>query len=185
MKNLSCLLVFAFGYTACFSQYYYKDMVVPNQSTKQWQALKANNIKFVKLASFEADNQPSDDFSVEQRISNNFGRIITSSKTIQNGTSQFISTYDPAGQLIMTVDTGEDFQSTTTYQYQSAKLFSITNNSSSAGQVNTTEVHQWFYDANGRPAKMLRIRNGSDTATFTFVLDEKEMWWKSMEFGEV
>ena len=147
--------------------------MVLNQSAKQWQSLKANKVKFVKLSSFEADNQPSDDFSVEQSIRDNYGTIVTSSKTIQNGTSQFISSYDVAGQLTKTVDTSEDFSSTTTYQYQSGKLFSITNNSSSAGQVNTEEVHQWFYDANGKPAKMFRIRNGMDTTTFTFVLDEK------------
>lgn len=173
MRKPIILILTIILYTATQAQYYYKDMVVLNQSARQWQSLKANKVKSVKLASFEADNQPSDDFSVEQSIRDNYGTIVTSSKTIQNGSSQFISSYDPNGQLIKTIDTSEDFSSTTSYQYQSGKLSSIINNSSSAGQINTEEVHQWFYDAGGKPSKMLRIRNGSDTTTFTFVLDEK------------
>ena len=157
-----------------YSQYYHKDIVGPTQTLTQWQLLKQNNIHSVKVTSFEANNEPSEGFSLEQKVLDNYARIETYTKTLQNGSSQLSSWYNINGLLTKTIDTSEDFSSITTYEYKAdGKLSVINNTSSSAGQFSSSEIHQWVYNAAGNPEKMLRIRNGNDTTVYTFVIDEK------------
>jgi len=174
MKKFTLICIGMLFAYAGFTQYYQKDIVEPTGTTTLWQLLKKNNIKAVTLSSYESDNQPSEGFSVEQKVLDNFGRIETYTKTLQNGSSQLTSWYNANGQLIKTVDTSEDFLSISTYQYDAGgRISKIINNSTSAGQFSTSEVHEWTYNAAGKPAKMLRIRNGSDTTVYTFIFDEK------------
>ena len=170
---MSVLLVM-FTSLAAFSQYYHKDIIGPLQNVQQWKLLKQNNLQAVKLSSFEANNEPSEGFSVEQKVLDNYSRIETYSKTLQNGSSQLSSWYNQSGLLTKTIDTSEDYSSTTAYEYApDGKLIRIMNTSSSAGQFSTTEVHEWKYNAAGKPERMLRIRNGNDTTIYSFVVDEK------------
>ena len=111
---------------------------------------------------------------MEQKVFDNYGKIETYTKSLQNGASQLNSWYNNNGQLIKTLDTSEDYSSTTSYEYMTdGKLILITNSSTSAGQFSSSEVHRWTYNAAGKPQKMLRIRNGADTTVYTFVIDEK------------
>ena len=174
MKKIIFLLISSFAFCCGYTQYYYKDQVVPGQSARQWESLKKNNIRSVKLTSYEANNQPSEGFSGEQKVFDDYGRIETSTKTLQNGTSQLMSWYNSKGQLSKTIDTSEDFSSITTYEYDvNGKISSIFNTSASANQFSTSEIHKWIYNAVGKPERMLRIRNGSDTTIYTLILDEK------------
>ena len=174
MKKFKLVIAMVFLSWAGYTQYYHKDIVVPVQSVLQWELLKKNNIKAVKVSSYEANNQPSEGFSVEQKVFDNYARIETYSKTLQNGSSQLASWYNANGQLAKTVDTSEDYSSITTYEYASdGKLTRIINTSTSAGQFSTSEIHQWYYNTAGKPEKMLRIRNGNDTTIYTFIVDEK------------
>ncbi len=172
-KILFASLVF-FISNGGYSQYYHKDIIGPAQTASQWKMLKQNSIKSVKLNSYEATNEPSEGFSVEQKVFDNYAKIETYTKTLQNGSSQLSSWYNANGQLTKTIDTSEDFSSITTYEYlPDGKLSEIMNSSSSAGQVSTSEKHRWLYNPAGKPEKMLRIRNGNDTTVYTFILDEK------------
>src|SRR5256885_14423210 len=84
--SLSILISFA-----GIAQYYQKDIVEPLNSANQWRLLKNNNISSVKVSSYESNGQPSEGFSVEQKIVDNFGKIETYTKTLQNGASQLSS----------------------------------------------------------------------------------------------
>jgi YD repeat-containing protein len=174
MKKFSFVFIGMLLTYAGFTQYYQKDIIEPLRAEAQWQLLKKNNIKSVTLASYESNNQPSEGFSGEQKVLDNFGRIETYTKTIQNPASQLTTWYNANGQLTKTVDTSEDFLSISTYEYdQAGRVSKIFNTSTSAGQITTTEVHEWTYNAAGKPTKMLRIRNGNDTTVYTFIFDEK------------
>jgi hypothetical protein len=48
----------------------------------------------------------------------------------------------------------------------------IVNVSTSPGQHKEKEEHAWIYDDNGKPEKMLRIKNDADTTYISFVIDE-------------
>jgi len=174
MKKLISVLLVLFVICQGHAQYYQKDIIGPMQNVQQWKLLKQNHIQAVKLTSYEANNEPSEGFSVEQKVFDNYGKIETYTKSLQNGSSQLSSWYNQNGLLTKTIDTSEDYSSTTAYEYAAdGKLIKIINTSSSAGQFSLSEVHEWKYNAAGKPERMLRIRNGNDTTIYTFILDEK------------
>jgi YD repeat-containing protein len=128
----------------------------------------------VKLISFESNNQPTEGFSAEQKVLDNCTRIETYTTTLRNGSSTLSTWYNPNGQLMKSIDTSEDFSSISTYEYdKEGRVSKIINTSTSAGQFSSSEIHEWTYNTAGKPVKMLRIRNGSDTTLYTFIQDEK------------
>ncbi len=100
--------------------------------------------------------------------------MITKLESVVGGSSQLTSYFDGTGKLVKTVDTTEGSGSVSEYFYDnSGALSRILNVSTSAGGAKEKELHSWNYDASGRPSKMLRIKNNTDTTITTFILDEK------------
>ena len=191
MKHILGITVLAVLGLTAQGQFYYKDLVTVQQTNAQWSVLKNNSVKSVKVQSFEGNNQPSDGWSVEQRIMDN--RMITvtvapintkGEETEQDGSpkrtpnlgrSELTAMYNTAGRLVQTIDTSEDFHSTTTYEYDAAGRISSINNVARSGEFTNTELHVWTYDAAGKPNQMLRIRNNTDTTYVTFVYEGKDV----------
>lgn len=161
-------------FTSSFSQYYYKDVVVPRQAAETLAKYKSQKIRSVRLESFEADGQPTEGFTGEQRVSNNYKELVTGVESVLGGGSQLISYFDGTGRLIRAVDTTDGAGSVTEYSYnEKGVVMKIVNVSSSAGGVNLREEHLWTYDSLARPLQMMRVKNSNDTTLVTFVLDEK------------
>lgn len=158
---------------AAQGQFYYKDVITIQQTNAQWNALKNNRVKAVKVQSYEANNQPTEGFSVQQKLADN--RLITYTQSPANGPSELTATYNAAGRLSETVDTSQDFHSTTTYMYDANGRVTNITNTSRSGEFTTIETHTWTYDAAGKPSQMLRIRNNTDTTFVTFVYDGKDV----------
>lgn len=173
MKNILGITVLLFLTLASQSQFYYKDVLTIQQTNAQWNLLKTNRVRAVKLQSYEANNQPTEGLSVQQRIIDN--KLITSTQSPANGASELTATYNAAGKLVQTVDTSDDFHSNTTYEYDGAGRVSTITNTARSGEFTTTEVHLWTYDAAGKPSQMLRIRNNTDTTYISFVYDGKDV----------
>lgn len=173
MKNILGITVLVLVTFAGHGQFYYKDVITIQQSNAQWNALKNNRIRAVKVQSFEANNQPTEGLRVQQQVADN--KLITTTQSLANGTSELTSTYNAAGRLAETVDTSEDFHSTTTYSYDANGRISNITNTSRSGEFTTTEVHVWTYDAGGKPSQMLRIRNNTDTTFVSFVYEGKDV----------
>lgn len=173
MKNILGITLLLTLAVAGRAQFYYKDVITVQQTNAQWNVYKNNKVRVVSVQSFEGNNRPTEGFSVQQNISDN--HMITTTQSISNGKSELTSTYNTAGRLITTVDTSEDFHSTTNYEYDAAGRVSTITNSSRSGEFTGKEVHIWKYDAAGKPERMLRIRNGSDTTYVSFVYDGKDV----------
>ena len=153
-------------------QFYYKDLVTVKETNAQWAVLKANGIKTITARSYEANNQPSEGFNVQQSISGN--TMVTITQTQTSKPSEFTARYSEAGRLVNTVDTSEDYFASTDYEYDAAgRITTITSNSRS-NEFISKEVHLWSYDAAGKPVQMLRIRNNTDTTVVTFIYDGKD-----------
>jgi YD repeat-containing protein len=156
------------------SQYYYKDIVTPQQTVQRMKKYRMQKVHSVKVMSYESSGEPTQDFEGNQQINNNFTNITTRLKTPLSGESLLTTYFNAAGQLIKTVDTADGAGSVSNYAYDDAgRIKSITNVSTSAGGHQEKEVHNWNYDAQGKPQNMLRIKNETDTTTVNFVLDEK------------
>ncbi|MGB8192453.1 MAG: hypothetical protein WCF67_11070 [Chitinophagaceae bacterium] len=154
-------------------QFYYKDLLTIQETNAQWGLLKSSRIKTVKLQSLDGNNAPTEGFTGQQRISDN--RMVTITQTPAGGTSELTATYNSAGKLVTTVDTSDDYHSTTNYEYDAAGRISSIANESRSGEFTNREVHAWKYDAAGKPQQMLRIRNNSDTTYISFVYDGKDV----------
>lgn len=170
LTSMLCLLI-SLGANA---QYYYKDITGPAQTMEKAAKLKSQKVRTVNVISYEPDGEPTQDFNGIQTISSDYSRITTSFKTPLSGESQLTTFFDKSGRLIKSIDTADGSHSESEYVYNSdGTLAKIANVSTSAGNKSEKEDHLWYYNAEGKPEKMLRVKNDVDTTYITFVSDEK------------
>lgn len=167
--GITCLMILS----DLSAQYYYKDVIVPQQASLQLRKYKERKVRSVALSSFESDGQPTEKFQGSQQVSDNYGKITTDLQSALAGTSRLVSTFNTAGLLIRTYDTTDGSGSSTDYLYNgSGELSKIVNISVSAGAHKEKEEHIWTY-VDGKPAAMIRVKDNTDTTYIKFVLDEK------------
>lgn len=154
-------------------QYYYKDITVSKQTAATASKYKNQGIRSVEVVSFENNGERTEDFTGTQTITSDYTRIVTTFKTPMSGESELTAFYDTQGRLLKTIDTADGSHSGSQYLYNTnGSLSKIANTSVSAGQKTEQEDHLYFYNANGQPERMLRVKNGADTTYVTFVIDE-------------
>lgn len=164
------LLLISFSVKA---QYYYKDIVTPGQTMDLLSKYREQRIGSVKMISYEGDGERAEDFSGSQTISDNFTTTKTLFHTLTAGLSELTVYFNAAGRLLKSFDTTDGSGSVTEYKYnEKGQIIKIVNVSTSAGSHQEKEEHVWFYDAENRPRKMMRIKNDIDTLFVSFVLDE-------------
>ena len=158
------------------AQYLYKDLVVTRQNNARFQLYQENHVKSVALNSLEANGQPTEGFLGEQEVSGDYSRLVTHTRTAGSTDSWLISQYSK-GRMTRNTDTSDTYQSVTDYQYDTAgHIMSITNTSTETdNHLTDVERHLWSYDPAhpGKPASMLKIKNGTDTTYIRFVSDDK------------
>lgn len=126
------------------------------------------------MNSFDHTGEPIEGFVSNQTVNGNFTELKTVTKDPINGSTESSSFFDAKGQLIRRVDTSEGTRSVVTYGYNDAgKLTVVTSQSFSPGQWTNREQHFWHYDASGRPQKMIKIKNETDTSQIELVMDDK------------
>ncbi len=174
---LITLLFFTAITSVSNAQYYYKDIVSNRQVIAEKTALKEQKIRNILVHSFEGNSEVSPGFYCEKKISKDFRRIETYTKSNITGKSVQTSKYNDKDQLIQSADSSELSVTTSQYQYDDKRNVThiISNSHSNDDDFATrlTEEHQYTYDANDRPVTMLRIRNQKDTSIIIFSLDEK------------
>lgn len=179
-------LLFIICITICsssFSQYYYNDIIANEQSNKQYQLLKSNKIKNIKVNSYDADNQASQGFLLDQEFTPDYRKLITTSATATGAVSSLTTFYEN-NKVKRTDEITKGVQTKSEYVYDDkARIQSITSTSTdTALKSNSVEAHIWFYNANNQPVQMLKIKNNTDTMRIEMLLDEHgnviEEHWK-------
>jgi hypothetical protein len=156
------------------SQYYYNDIVSTNEIIKKRAVYQQNRVKTVEITSFDNNNQRIEDFGGTQTISNNFAIITTLTNTNLSGKDETTHYFNEKGQLTQSIDTADGNKTIIQYTYDANNLItSIVNLSFSPGGYSSREQHLWFYNKDGHPEKMLKIKGGTDTTIVNFKLDEK------------
>lgn len=158
------------------AQYYYNDIVATQQSNAQQQLLLTNKIRIVKAQSKENDNSVTDGFTVEQKINKDASEIVTTTKS-SAGVSAVLTSYYVAGKISKTKNESNDILTVTDYLYDQNGLLQTITSATTDTAMNSfsSETHHWFFNANGKPVKMLKIKNNTDTTFVDFVLDDKQM----------
>jgi len=163
--------------TAGISQYHYLDIVSNLQLSSEMKQFKEQKIRDIQVHSFESNGDPSKGFFCKKKISKDYRKIETYTKSAISEKSILISRFNTEGQLIASNDSSAISSSSNFYQYDSkGHLTKVINISASMDDDFTSkmnEEHLYFYDAKGRCLKMLRIKNQLDTATVLFTSDEK------------
>jgi hypothetical protein len=159
---------------SAFCQYYYKDLVSTRQIIENYRVYRKSKVSQVKLNSFQGEAPVTEGFICEQRVNTAKNEVVTYTKTADAGETFFTATYNPQGLLIQTVDSSQEAVSISRYQYTDTLLARVSQESHARDRSSqSTETHSWFYNAAGKPVKMTRVKNKSDSASFHFVLDEK------------
>jgi YD repeat-containing protein len=155
------------------AQYYYKDIIGTKESSDLIKTYLKNKVSRVLLTSYDADNVKSDNLLIQQQFfpGTRILRTVTSTGANNENTSILYTYADANGNIIKTVDSSGIVVSTTEYEYNADGNLKLVSISSSDTVSNETEQHRWQWQ-NGKPVKMLRIKNKVDTTYVDFTLDD-------------
>jgi YD repeat-containing protein len=178
-KTIKCLInfFFPFVFLILFSfrtnaQYFYKDIWSNEQLIKEFSILKNENLRTVKIKSFEDDKEPSEGFFCEKKINKSYTQSEMISRSNITGQSLLISDYNKEGRPIKTTNNTPTTTSTTYFEYDSTgrltTVQTVTKADDDPGEI--TETHEYLYNENS-PVKMLCKKNNVLIATIHFVID--------------
>lgn len=170
-KFLTCLALVLVSLCAN-AQYYYKDIITTQQVSNNYHLLKKANVATVVLKSFIQNNEVTEGFDCNQKVSAAQDKVVTYTKTTDAGESFFTAFYNKSDLLTETIDSSAHLVSTTDYSYDASNRLTAIKSSSQAANIINVEVHTWQYNEKGNPVSMLRVRNGADTTWITYVLDD-------------
>ncbi len=159
------------------SQYFYKDIITNKQITAEMQAYKLNKVRTVNIKSFEQDGRDSEGFYCQKKISKDYRKVELLTKSMQTAPSIFTSWFNEDGRVTSTRDSSSILSTTTLYAYdKEERLISVVSTSRSDDDDFRNEMkeeHIYIYSNNNLPEKMIRVRNGNDSVTMLFALDER------------
>ena len=175
LRSLALLNIAILSGQQGFSQYYYHDIVLTAQNQQQQQLYKKNRVTGVKLLSYEANGQLSEDFICEIIPNNSYTQIKTFTRSGLTGTSSATAFYNFREQLYRSVDSSKESVNKYDYSYDSTgRLLAATSVSEGfTSKIQQKEAHEWKYGNNNCPENMFRIKNGTDTTIVQFVCDEQ------------
>ena len=159
------------------AQYYYKDILGTRQVISERKALADLKKRTVVVKSFEADGSESNGFFCEKKISKDYRKIETYTKSLATGRSLVTSYFDKKGLLIKTTDSSETNFSSIAYVYDTKNNISVITSTSRSNDydyvTSLVEVRQYTYNDKSLPVKMMLIRNAKDSMEVDFTLDTK------------
>jgi YD repeat-containing protein len=174
LRSLALLNIAILSGHQGFGQYYYHDIVLTAQNRQQQQLYKKNSVTGVKLLSYEASGQPSEDFICNITPNNSYTQTKTFTQSALTGTSSSTAFYNFRGQLYRSVDSSKESVNKYEYSYDSTGRLLVASNVSEGftSKIQQKETHEWKYGSKC-PEKMFRIKNSTDTTAVQFVCDEQ------------
>ena len=155
------------------AQFYYKDIMGTADVNRMINLYQTNNVRTVTATGFDEDGRKDAAFSETHYFfpERNLLRIAT--RNNQTVTNQYFR-FDKNGLVTSITDTSLSLVSATNYSYDDKNnLVSVRNTVTDADDsIYVNEQHQWFYNEAGKPVRMLRVVNKTDTTDVRFTLDE-------------
>ena len=174
MKNIPVAVFALIISLSSKAQYYYKDIIGTQNINQMIKLYRDNKVVEVEATGFDGDGMKNSDFSEIHDFSpdHDLLKISTRNKTsIDRQNYRF----ENRGLLSSISDTSSAGISTTTYKYDNnnnpVEIKNIVTDSEDS--IYENEVHEWFYNGQGKPLRMLRIMNGNDTTEVRFTIDDK------------
>jgi len=155
------------------AQFYYKDLIIHQGNLQQYQLHKNNRVQTININSFEGTGEKSEGFMFSQQYNASWSQLKTIAEIENSGRNVVINFYNSQGLLYRTTDSSNGNYTVYEYGYDSlSRLVQIQNYTLAIGDKNkSAETHNWFYDMDGKPEKMERIRDKSDTMIYMLKKD--------------
>ena len=170
MKNILGSFLILVSSVTLHAQYYYKDIIGTREINQTIKLYLSNKVLSVEATGFDGDGVKNSDFSETHNLfaGNDLLKIATRNKTVI--TNEYYR-FDPKGLLTNMSDTSSSLVSTTTYAYDEKDNPVLIKNTvtDADDSIYANEVHQWFYNDQGRPLRMLKISNNNDTTEVPFI----------------
>jgi hypothetical protein len=169
------VLALCFTHFTASAQYYYKDILTTQKLNTELSVIKNGNIKFIKITSFDENDQPSEGFFCEKKFNKNFSQSEMMSKSNITGQSLLVTDYSLEGKVIKTSTTTPYTTNTVEFEYDSAGHLSMirTETIGNGDSSGISESHQYTYDPHGNPVTMVRRKGNTLLSTISFQTDEK------------
>lgn len=173
MKTILVTIALFFS-TTSFCQYYYSDITDTKAMGDRMKNFVQQKVKNVTATGYDARGVKTTDFNEWQEV--NAAKKLLKLST-RNGfqVSRQYYQFDDQYRLQQIVDSSGAIKSTTTYTYDTkGNITSIkTSIVDSLKDFSETTEHQYQLSANGKPEKLWRIVNGTDSSEYRFTVDEK------------
>lgn len=172
MKNISIAALSLASSLSLHAQYYYKDIIGTREINQMIHVYLENKVASVEATGYDGDGSRNGDFSETHNVFTDKNLLKISSRNKTSITSQYYR-FDAGGSVTSISDTSSGIASRTIYAYDNKNNPVLIQNtvSDADDSIYQTETHQWSYNSNGMPVRMLRIVNNSDTTDVRFTLD--------------
>jgi hypothetical protein len=174
MKNILGSFFILITSITLHGQYYYKDIIGTRQINQTIKLYLDNKVLSAEATGFDGDGEKNSDFSETHSLFPDFKllKIATRNKSVI--TNEYYR-FDANNLLINLSDTSSSIISTTTYTYDEKNNPVLIKNrvADASDSIYATEVHQWSYNDQGKPIRMLKILNDNDSTEIRFTIDDK------------
>lgn len=173
MKNISLAALILVTYLSSKAQYYYKDIVGTQNLNQTIKLYRDNKVLSVEATGFDGEGVRTSDFSETHYFFPDRDLLRISTRNQTSVDNQYYR-FDNRGLLSTISDTSSAGISTTSYTYDNNNNPVLIKNTvtDSEDSIYENEIHEWFYNNEGKPTRMLRIINSNDTTDVRFTLDD-------------
>lgn len=153
--------------------HYYNDIVSPADMAKQMKSLVQNKVSTITAAGYTPQGAKASDFSETTQVLDN-GKTLRVSKISGLNIQVSRQEFDNASRLVKTIDSAAGVTDITTYEYDQEGRISKVNNTTTddSKEFSDTELHQWYFTADGKIDKMVKTINGTDSVVIKIIPEE-------------
>jgi hypothetical protein len=170
------ILLLLLATTGVRAQYYYNDILSNGTSRTNFMQLKKAGVKTTTVTSYEPNGEATQGFNVKQEVSAGRNTVQTITQSAYSNPSLLTTVYDAQGWPVSATDSSDASVSHITYTYTNDaahQLVSVSSYTTFPGEnTNQYRENRSYTFANGKPASMVRIKNGKDTLQVNFIIEE-------------
>jgi hypothetical protein len=172
MKNILIAIALAFP-AISFCQYYYNDILDARATGERMKNYTQQKVKTINATGYDARGAKTTDFNEWQEINSEKRILKVTTRNGQQVSRQYYQ-FDSQFRLSGIIDSTGDIKSTTTYSYDNNGNIALikTATKDSLQDFNETVEHQYVYNSPGKPEKLWRIVNGTDSSVYRLSLEE-------------
>lgn len=174
MKNILIGITLVFP-AVSFCQYYYNDILDARVTGEKMKTYTQQKVKSITATGYDTRGAKTTDFNEWQEINAEKRILKITTRNGQQVSRQYYQ-FDSQFKLTSIVDSSGDIKSATIYTYDNSGNITLikTTTKDSLQDFNEIVEHQYVYNGAGKPEKLWRIVNGTDSSEYRLSLEENK-----------